>query len=64
MLPFLPKPIPFDPEILLLLAAIGAVIGAISTTASYMVFKIAEQEGRKANILPELLPFIKQEPQP
>jgi len=50
-----------DPEILLILAAIGAVVGAISTTVTYVAFRIAESEGRRLNILPEFPPFLEQQ---
>lgn len=43
---------PLDPEVLALLALIGAIVGSIATVGGYIATKAAESIGEQVNILP------------
>ena len=50
-----------DPEILLLTALVGAVLGALGAGALYVGNKWAEETGLQQQLLPPLQPLIGQE---
>ena len=60
MLPRFPPLVPVDPELILILAFIGAMVGAVSTVTTYIAFRNAEAAGTEYRVLPEFLPLIQQ----
>ena len=59
-MPPFPKLPLIDPEILLGLMLVGAIIGALGTGATYIGSKMAETEGRKLRQLPEIPGLVEQ----
>ena len=55
-----PLPPPVDPEVLLALAIVGAVTGAVSMMTTFLAIRGATAVGGRLSILPELAPFFRQ----
>lgn len=48
----IPKPVPVDPETILILGLVGALVGAVTTIGGYLLKKNAEAIGKEIDILP------------
>lgn len=60
-MPPFPKLPLVDPEVLIGLMLLGAIIGALGTGATYIGSRVAETEGRKLRQLPEIPGFTEQQ---
>lgn len=59
--PPLPPPVPVDPEVIVLIGATGAVLGALAAVGGYLATEWASARGREQRVLPEAAPFLVQE---
>lgn len=53
-----------DPEVLVLIGVVGAVLGGVSAMGAYVLNKWADETGRRDVFLPPIEPLTRQEIRP